>query len=205
LSEVQRNQVLTRLEGLMVRDADPGVRSRAATVLGECGSASVLAALWKRVLSTEDARVQEKAWEAIMEIIVRSGSVDLLKEWDQIIIETGQPQRRLQFLGEIAGRWQKRDELKTSAAFALETLVQVQLEQGKWPAALPVIRSLLSRPADDAALDRSLQWLLDAGQQALKGGKRADAQHMVEEAQPFLAHRTQLTAEFEKLEKAVKQ
>jgi HEAT repeat protein len=205
LSESQRNQVWTRLEGLMGGDADPGVRSRAATVMGECGSAPVLPALWKRVLNTEDPRVQEKAWEAIIEIIVRSGSFDLLKEWDQIIIKTGQAQRRLQFLGEIAGRWQKRDELKASATLVLETLVPVQLEQGKWSAALPVIRGLLSRPADDAGLDRGLQWLLTAGQQALKDGKRTDALHIVEEAQPFLARPTQLAAEFDKLEKTAKQ
>jgi HEAT repeat protein len=205
LSEAQRNQVLARLEGLMVRDADPGVRSRAATVLGECGSTSALPALWKRVLSTEDARVQEKAWEAIIEIIARSGNVDLLREWDRIIVETGQAQRRLQFLGEVSGRWQKREESKSSAALVLETLVQAQLEQGKWSAAVPIIRGLLARPADDAALDRDLQWLLCAGQQALKEGKRADALHILEEAQPFLARRTQLAPEFERLEKAAKQ
>jgi HEAT repeat protein len=204
LSESQRNQVLTRLEGVMIRDADPGVRSRAATVLGDCGSNSALPALWKRVLSTEDARVQEKAWEAIIEIIVRSGNIDLLREWDRIIIETGQAQRRLQFLTEVAGRWQKREELKSSAPLVLEILVQVQLEQGKWSAALPVIRGLLTRPANDAVLDCGLQWLLSAGQQALKEGKRTDVLHVIEEAQPFLARRNHLAAEFEKLERAAK-
>jgi HEAT repeat protein len=204
LSESQRNQVLARLEALMVRDADPGVRSRAATVFGECGSISALPALWKRVLSTEDARVQEKAWEAIIDIIVRSGNIDLVREWDRIIVETGQAQRRLQFLTDVASRWQKRDELKSTAPVVLETLVQVQLEQRKWSAALPVIRSLLSRTTSDAALDRGLQWLLSAGQQALKDGKRADVLHVIEDAQPFLARHSQLAAEFENLEKAAK-
>src|SRR5262249_53515182 len=46
LSEAQRNKVLGILEGLMSGDSDPGVRSRAATVLGECGTAAVLAPLW---------------------------------------------------------------------------------------------------------------------------------------------------------------
>jgi HEAT repeat protein len=204
LPEVQRNQLLARLEGLMVRDSDPGVRSRAATVLGECGSSTVLPALWKRVLSTEDARVQEKAWIALIEIIVRSGSVDLLKDWDRIIVETGQSQRRLQFLSETAGRWQKREDLKASTALVLEILVQAQLQQGKWSAAVPVIRDLLSRATDNAALDKDLQWLLTAGEQALKEGKKVDVQHIAQEAQPFLTRRPTLAAEFEKLEKAAK-
>jgi HEAT repeat protein len=204
LAESQRSEVLARLEGVMARDADPGVRSRAATVLGECGSVAILPALWKRVLGTEDARVQEKAWGAIIEIIVRSGNPDLVVEWDRVIVATGQAQRRLQFLTEIVSRWQKGGVLKPSMSSVLETLVQVQLEQGKWQAALPVIRDLLSHAATNAALDQGLQWLVAAGQQALKEGKRADVLHIIEEAQPYLMRRPDAAAEFEKLEKAAK-
>src|SRR5262249_42557366 len=50
LTDDQRGRLLARLEGLLVRDADPGVRSRAATVLGECGPPTVLPTLWQRVL-----------------------------------------------------------------------------------------------------------------------------------------------------------
>jgi HEAT repeat protein len=204
LPETQRNLVLARLEGLLLRDADPGVRSRAATVLGECGPVTVLPALWKRVLTSEDTRVQEKAWGALLEIIARTGSLELFKEWDRIIVETGQGQRRLHYLSEISDRWRKRDDLKGPASLVLEALVQAELEQGKWSTALPAIRDLCARAADNVALDRSLSWLLSAGQQALKEGKRADVQHIVQEAQPFLARRPSLAGDFEKLEKAAK-
>jgi hypothetical protein len=188
----------------MVRDADPGVRSRAATVLGECGSIMVLPSLWKRVLSTEDARVQEKAWNAVVDIVARSGSIDLVREWDRIIVETGQAQRHMQFLAEVALRWQKRDDLKAATISVLEMLAQVQLEQGKWQAAVPVIRDLLARSNENPGLERALQWLLVAGQQAVKEGKRSDAQHIVQEAQSFLSRCPNLTPEFEKLDKAAK-
>src|SRR5207249_994291 len=37
LPESQRARLIARLEDVLQRDTDPGVRSRAATVLGECG------------------------------------------------------------------------------------------------------------------------------------------------------------------------
>ena len=73
LSEEQRKRLLKRLEGLLQRDSDPGVRSRAASVLGECASPAQLATLWRCVLAGEDARVQEKAWTAFLDILARTG------------------------------------------------------------------------------------------------------------------------------------
>ena len=72
LGAPQRERLLARLEALLERDADPGVRSRAATVLGECGPPAALQALWRRVQAAEDGRVQEKSWAALIEIVVRS-------------------------------------------------------------------------------------------------------------------------------------
>jgi HEAT repeat protein len=204
LGDAQRNKILACVERIMTRDADPGVRSRAATVLGECGTASSLPVLWKVILAPEDARVQEKAWGAVIEIAGRSGNFELVKEWDRIILQSGQGQRRLQFLAQIAARWQKREELKRGATELQELLVSAQLESGKWSAALPVIRELLTGPPDDAAFDRYLRWLLRAGHLALKDAKRVDVQHIVAEAQPFLAGRPNLAAQFEALEKASK-
>src|SRR5262249_15181891 len=135
LTEAQRGQLYARLEGLLLRDSDPGVRSRAATVLGECGPASILPTLWRRVLASEDARVQEKAWFAIIEIIDRAGDPQLLHEWDQTLVETKQGARRLQLLGEVSSRWQKKEETKAAAATVVEMLIQAELEQGKWVAA----------------------------------------------------------------------
>jgi HEAT repeat protein len=205
LTDAQRAELLARLERLLVRDADPGVRSRAATVLGECGPPSILPALWRRVLASEDTRVQEKAWVAMIEIIDHSGDLDLLHEWDHTLVEMKQEPRRLQLLNEISARWQKKEETKTVAALVVEMLIQAQLEQGKWAAAFPLIRELLAKPTADADLDKRLGWLLTVGVQALKEGNRAETLHAVQEAQPLLARHNRLAGEFEKLEKMAKQ
>jgi HEAT repeat protein len=59
ISGEQRQRLLARLEKLLLGDGDPGVRSRAATVLGEYAGPEQLELLWRCVLSGEDARVQE--------------------------------------------------------------------------------------------------------------------------------------------------
>jgi hypothetical protein len=80
-------------------------------------------------------------------------------------------------------------------------LVQAQLDQGKWSAALPLIRELLDRPGETADLDRRLGWLLKVGERALLEGNRTEALHAVREAQPFLPRSNGMAAEFERLEK----
>jgi len=201
LGEPERTRLWSRLDGLLVRDADPGVRSRAATVFGQCGPPSALPMLWRRVLASEDSRVQDKAWAAMMEIVIRSANADLLREWDRVLAESKQGPRRLQLLGETSTRWQKREESRPVAGSAYEALVQAQLEEGKWATAFPSVREMLARPGNDADLDRRLRWLLTVGQQALREGNRAEALHVVQEAQPFLTRKVALAADFEKLEK----
>lgn len=204
LSEEQRKRLLARLETLVQRDSDSGVRSRAATVLGEYGSPAQLALLWRCVLAGEDARVQEKAWLAFLDILARSGQLRLLREWDRTLTAAHQGPRRLQMLGEIVTRWQRQPERKDSIVPAQEILVQAQLELGKWSAAAPLLRDLLARQADEAELNRRLGWLLTAGEQALHEGNRAEAQRAVETAQPFLPSTGKLADAFEKLkQKAV--
>jgi HEAT repeat protein len=204
LTDSQRVQLLARLEGVLLRDADPGVRSRAATVLGECGSPLVLPTLWRRILTAEDARVQEKAWGAVVEVIARAGSFDLLQEWDRTLADARQPDRRLQLLTEVTTRWQKREDLRAVAAAAADLLVAAQLEQGKWAAALPILRELLARPAGDMILERRLHWLLTAGELALKEGNRAEAQHVVQDAQPYLKGKSVLASEFARLDRTAR-
>jgi len=205
LTRAQRDQLLGRLEALLRRDTDAGVRSRAATVLGECGQASVLPTLWQRVLSGEDARVQEKAWAAIVEIVARSADLDLLKGWNLTLLEAKQGPRRLQLLGEVTARWQKRDDTRSVAIPALELLVQVQLEEGKWSAAFPFVHDLLARPSSDTETEQRLRWLLRVGEQALKEGNRAEALHAVQEAQAFLSRDSKLAGEFDRLGKRAEQ
>jgi HEAT repeat protein len=201
LSPPQRNRLLERLEGLLLRDSDPGVRSRAATVLGQFGPPALLATLWRRVLAAEDSRVQEKAWAAMLEIIGRSGSLELLQQWDRTLADARQSARRLQLLSEVAQRWQKKEETQAAARSAVERLVQVQLEQNKWSAAFPLVRELLGQSVGDAETERRLRWLLAVGEQALKEGNRTEALHAVQEAQSYLSQSKALAGDFERLEK----
>jgi HEAT repeat protein len=200
-ADALRQRLQSRLEDLLLHDADPGVRSRAATVLGECGSASQLQTLWRCVLTAEDGRVQEKAWAAFLEVLVRSGSLPLLQEWEHTLASVKQASRRLQLLNEVSARWMKNPERKLVAGPAQEILVQAQLEQGKWTAAYPQVRELLTRPASDVELSQRLQWLLTVGQQALQEGNKAEALRVAQEAQPYLYPGSTLSAEFQKLEK----
>jgi len=204
LTEPQKARLVGRLEELMLRDADPGVRSRAATVLGQCAAPSELSFLWRRVLSREDSRVQEKAWAAMVEIVARSANLDLLRQWDRTLSESNQGARRLQMLAEVCERWRRAETTRALAGPATETLVQAQLDQGKWAGAFPLVRELLARPANDSELDRRLCWLLSVGERALADGNRHEALRAVREAQPFLTRNNGLAGEFEKLEKRAK-
>jgi HEAT repeat protein len=201
LPEPTRRHLLARLESLLVHDTDPGVRSRAATVLGECGTAATLPGLWRCVTAGEDGRVQEKSWAAFVEILSRAANLPLLREWDQTLSSAKQYARRLQMLSEVANRWQKGAERPDSASAALEMLVQAQLEQGKWTAAFPQVRELLARPANDAEILQRLRWLQAVGEQALRDGNRAEAIRAVQEAHPYLQRAAGLSAAFEKLER----
>jgi HEAT repeat protein len=202
LSEDASKRLLERLEELLRRDADAGVRSRAATVLGEVAPPALLKPLWDCVRLGEDGRVQEKAWAAFLEIVARTGSLPLLQEWDRNLAAGHQAPRRLQMLAEVAGRWQKKPECKAVAGPAQEMLVEALLEQGKWAAAAPVVRELLAHPAGEAEMDRRLRWLLTAGEQALHEGNRAEARNAVQSARPYLPRTGPLTEGFDKLEKA---
>jgi HEAT repeat protein len=205
LPDAQRSRLLARLENLLARDADPGVRSRAATVLGECGPPAALPVLWKRVQAAEDGRVQEKAWAAVVEILTRSGDPDLVVEWDRLMAEAKQPARRVQLLSEVAARWQKKEETRPQVGPVQEALVQAHLEQRKWSAAFPVVRELLARSGNDGDTDKRLRWLLAIGEQAVQDENRKEALRVVQEAQAFLTRRKALAGEFERLEKLARQ
>jgi HEAT repeat protein len=201
LSAADRTKLLARLEDLLARDADPGVRSRAATVLGECAPSSVLPSLWKRLQASEDSRVQEKAWAAFVAIVIRAANLELLTTWEHTLTEAHQEARQLQLLAAVVEAWKKNNETRPLVVPATEALVQTQLQQGKWAAADPFIRELLAQPGSEADLTRRLRWLLTTGEQALKEGNRADALRVVQDAQPFLARAKTLVTEFEQLEK----
>jgi HEAT repeat protein len=201
LSPEQRQRLLTRLEGLLTGDADPGVRSRAATVLGECAAPALLETLWRTVLGATEARVREKAWGAFVEIITRSGNLALLRQWDRALAEARQGPRRLQLLAQVSSHWQQRPETHEAAAGAQEALLEAQLDLGKWSAAAPLARELLARPADAAERERRLRWVLRAGELALRDGNRAEALRAAQEARPYLPGSGALADAFGRLEK----
>jgi hypothetical protein len=201
LNAEQRERLVSRLVGLLQHDPDLGVRGRAATVLGECASSAVLGTLWECVRTSEEGRVQEKAWSAFVEVVARSGNPALLSEWDRRLADSGQGSRRLQLLGEVAEQWQKRTETKAAAGRVQEALVQAQLDLGKWSLAFPLVRELLVRPGNEAEQEQRLRWLLAIGQQALKEGNRPEALRVAQEAQPFLTEGAKLAEDFERLRK----
>jgi len=205
LSELQRAQVIARLEELVLRDPDAGVRSRAATALGQIGPPAELAFLWRRVLSREDSRVHEKAWAGMLDILTHSASIDLLRQWDRTMEEANQGVRRLQLLTDVNERWRKAEITKPLLVPATELLIQAQLDQGKSALALPLIRELLTRPGTDVDVDRRLRFLLQAGDRALAEANRSEALRVVRDAQPYLGRNGTLTADFERLEKRARQ
>jgi HEAT repeat protein len=204
LAQPARARLLARLEVLLLRDPDPGVRSRAATVLGECAPPTLLPTLWKRVQAAEESRVQEKAWAAIVAIIARAANLDLLTTWDRTVADAKQGARRLQLLDTVLDAWKKGDDTKALVGPATEALVQAQLDEGKWVAAFPCVRGLLKQPGSDADIHKRLGWLLRVGELALKEKNRKEALNVVQEAQPFLARARDLAAAFEQLERQAK-
>src|SRR5262249_30134423 len=135
LPDLQKARLLALLESLLVRDTDPGVRSRAATVLGECGLPSTLPILWRRILAAEDSGVQEKPWAAFLDTLTRATSLDLLRQWEHTLAESPQSARQGLLVSEVCGRWAKAEGTKALAATAATALVPGLLEKGKWAAA----------------------------------------------------------------------
>jgi HEAT repeat protein len=205
LTDAQRSRMLTRLEEILLRDPDAGVRSRAATILGQSGAQVELPFLWRRLQTREDSRVQEKAWAAMLEILARSNSFELVRQWDRILVDANQRTRRLEMLGEINDRWKKSEGARVLVPNVSELLVQAHLEQGKWAAAFPLLRELLDRPCESVDLDRRLGWLLKVGERALLEGNRAEALRAVREAQPFLPRSNGMAPDFERLDKRARQ
>jgi hypothetical protein len=188
------------LQAILLKDADAGVRSRAASVLGECGQPSILPVLWQRMAAGEDSRVQEKAWGSMIEIVARSGSADLLREWDGVLVKANQGAKRLQLLDEIHTRWQTRTDAKERFLVTAPLLSSAKLEQGKWQAAMPLLRELLARAGDVPTRESALRGLLTVAEQAIRDGDSAQARRLIQDVRPYLRE-GKLADEFAKLEK----
>jgi HEAT repeat protein len=200
-SAAAREKLCARLEGLLKSDADAGVRSRAATVLGECAGTEALPALWQQAQANGDGRVQEKAWDAFVEIVTRSGSTGLLESWDGKLSEAKQGSRRVQLWARVYSSWEQNPARREQATRALEGLAQTQLELGKWGAAAPLWQTLLSRTADanEALRTRCLRGLARIVELALKEGNRTEARRIAQEARAYLGKEDKFTETFDEL------
>ena len=78
-------------------------------------------------------------------------------------------------------------------------LIHAELDLGKWAIAFPQVRELLSQPGTDADHAQRLRWLLKIGEQALSEGNLAEANHAIDEAQPYLTKDRAVADAFEQL------
>lgn len=202
LATEARKRLVDRLEGLLKSDADDGVRSRAATVLGECGTVDQLGVLWQQVHADED-RVQQKAWDAMVEIITRAGTVALVQTWDKKLTEAKQDSRRVQLWAKVYSRWEQTPGLREQSILVLEGLAQVQLDLGKWSAAAPLWQTILSRSADpaDAGRTRAVQALARIAELALKENQRTEALRIIQDVRGYLGKEDKLAETFDALHK----
>ncbi|MGL4550441.1 MAG: HEAT repeat domain-containing protein [Gemmataceae bacterium] len=183
-----RARLLARLEKVMATDEDVAVRARAATVLGECGGPEQLGLLWKGVQSGTEGRVQEKAWDAMLDVLGRAASLKLVETWDAELTKLKQTGRRVQMWGRVYARWEQRADQREIATQALEGLVGAQIDDGKYQAAAPLGQTLLARCSEggEAARGRCLKLLLRVAQAALADGNRGEALRIVTEVRGYL-------------------
>jgi hypothetical protein len=91
------------------------------------------------------------------------------------------------------------DSAKSLSDAATALLIQAHLDQGKWTAALPLVRELLAKPVADADVEQRLRWLVMCAELALKDDNRGEVQRIVQDARPLLSRKPTLAAEFDRL------
>jgi HEAT repeat protein len=198
LREAEVAGVVKRLTEVLLRDSDPGVRSRGATVIGDLGTPGDLQVLWERVNATEDNRVQLKAWTAFLEILSRTQSYALLTQWDQLLAAKA-PTRRVELLSELRTRWLKNEAVKQHLDALTGLLIEAQLQQRKWQPSLQLALELVRKDGGEAELQKRLRWLLVAGQMALEDKKPDAAMEMLKAIEDLLPRSRDLAPEFDLL------
>jgi HEAT repeat protein len=196
-------QLIARLQKIMQQDGDAGVRSKAAAGLGKVGGPGELSPLWRRALGSEDARVQDNAWKAWLEIIDRQQSWPLLMQWERSLAEQGQGMRRLQLLSEMRERWSKRAEMQPHTDQISLALIDAALSQRKWEQAVPVCLELIRTAAQEQVREERLRLLLLACQQAAQEGKGAAVLPAIKEVEPMLSGFKELAVAFDELRRRV--
>jgi hypothetical protein len=198
IKEDDKLRLQSRMEIILLKDPDAGVRARSATLLGEFGTVSHLATLWKAAVAEGDPRIQEKSWQAFLEILSKSKNLKLINEWN-VIVRKDAPLRRVNFLVELLGKMQPATmNPKIELAPVRELLVQCGIENQKWLPAWSALREL-PQALEPEEIEKRLSLLFQIAEIALKEQAAPDVLQMVDFARPLFVGRKKLQADFEEL------
>ena len=198
IKEDDKLRLQSRMEIILLKDPDAGVRARSATLLGEFGTVSHLATLWKAAVAEGDPRIQEKSWLAFLEILSKSKDLKLINEWN-VIVRKEAPLRRVNFLVELLGKMQPATmNPKIELAPVRELLVQCGIENQKWLPAWSALREL-PQALEPEEIEKRLSLLFQIAEIALKEQAAPDVLQMVDFARPLFVGRKKLQADFEEL------
>ena len=196
--EEDKLKLQMRMELILLKDPDAGVRARSATLLGEFGSVNHLVTLWKAAITVGDTRIQEKSWQAFLEVLSKSRDLKLINEWN-ITVRKEAPLRRVNFLVELLGKMQPATmNSKTELAPLRELLVQCGIENQKWLPAWSALRELPQALAPEE-IEQRLNLLFQIAEIALNEQAAPDVLQMVDFARPLFVGRKKLQVDFEEL------
>ena len=192
-----RQRMAKELVGVLEKDADAGVRARAASVIGIVDGPDVLQPLWQCLNRQEVDQVKVKAWEAMLDVILSRGDLGLMLEWEAQLAKAGWHERRCQLLQRAVSQWaQQKDPPRPASETRrlAEHLALAYLDAGAWQSALPLARELLGKDNPGHRKATYLGWILRACETAIASGRPDDvleplraAQSRVPEGQKALA------------------
>ena len=198
IKEDDKLRLQSRMEIILLKDPDAGVRARSATLLGDFGTVNHLATLWKAAIAEGDPRIQEKSWQAFLEILSKSKDLKLINEWNDIVRKEA-PLRRVNFLVELLGKMQPATmNSKIELAPVRELLVQCGIDNQKWLPAWSALREL-PQALEPEEIEKRLSLLFQIAEIALKEQAAPDVLQMVDFARPLFVGRKKLQADFEEL------
>lgn len=198
IKDEDRVRLQNRMESILLKDPDAGVRARSATLLGDFGTVNHLTTLWKAAITEGDPRIQEKSWQAFLEILSKSKNLKLINEWN-LIVRKEAPLRRINFLVDLLTKMQPATmNPKNELAPLRELLVQCGIENQKWLPAWSALRELPQALSPDE-IEKRLNLLIQIAEIALKEQAAPDVLQMVDFARPLFVGRKKIQADFEEL------
>ncbi len=198
IKENERIRLQIRMEVILLGDPDAGVRARSATLLGDLGTVNHLPTLWKAAIAKGDPRIQEKSWQAFLEILVKCNDLKVINEWNNNCHKEV-PQRRVNFLVELIAKMQPNAmNSKIELAFLRELLVNCGIENLKWLPAWSALREL-PQTSEPEEIDKRLNLLYQIAVIALKEQAAPDVLQMVDFARPLFTGKKKVQADFEDL------